>query len=94
MPYRQAELINSIRHHFPRYSYSKIAQVSGLNISRVYRVFNGSELKISEYLALRQILSGQVNSNFQNHNDSGSSKLKLIDFYRSTLSDIKKKAGV
>jgi hypothetical protein len=52
----QQNLLSSYRRNFAKSSYRQISQETGLSQSRVFRIFNGSEMKIGEYqLLLEQI---------------------------------------
>lgn len=52
----QQQLIQRFKEQFPTWTFKQIAQKTGLNTSRVFRLFNGQEMKVSEYMAIERLL--------------------------------------
>jgi len=53
----QQILLKRFKRLFPTHSYKEISMLTGIQITRVFRLFNGAEMKISEYRAFENLLS-------------------------------------
>lgn len=58
----QQEIINEYKKKFPQDKLKDISERTGLNITRVFRVFNGATLKINEYEIFCQVIN-QIGDN-------------------------------
>lgn len=56
----QEQLLTRFKKTYHHLSYSRISKLSGIQQTRVFRIFNGHELKISEYLGLKSLLDGEA----------------------------------
>ncbi|MBT3235562.1 MAG: hypothetical protein HN353_06405 [Bdellovibrionales bacterium] len=55
----QQSLLKRYHSLFGDKTYRQIAHDSGIQLSRVYRIFNGSEMKIGEYQSLLEQMNGK-----------------------------------
>jgi hypothetical protein len=51
----QQKTINRVRRTYPEATLQEFSSMSGINKSRLFRLFNGSEMKLCEYESLRKI---------------------------------------
>lgn len=54
MLFEQTKLIQLYRKKFPHESFRKMSKKTGIQISRLFRVFNGHEMRLSEFLTLQE----------------------------------------
>ncbi|MBL7663875.1 MAG: hypothetical protein JNM93_01990 [Bacteriovoracaceae bacterium] len=52
----QERLLKSYRQQRKNYTLIQMSQETGIQQTRLFRIFNGSEMKISEYAAIEKIL--------------------------------------
>ncbi|EQC49629.1 hypothetical protein [Bacteriovorax sp. DB6_IX] len=52
----QDELLNQFKKRLVDYTYKQISSQTGIQMTRVFRIFNGYEMKVSEYFALKEML--------------------------------------
>lgn len=57
MAYLQTKILDKYRSIHPDHTLKEISQLTGIQITRVFRIFNGSEMKLSEYSAFLKITS-------------------------------------
>ncbi len=55
----ESTLILKMKKKYNGLTYREISEVTGLNISRVFRIFNGSKITYNEALTLHQLLNMQ-----------------------------------
>ncbi|MDA8793595.1 hypothetical protein N9N67_10120 [Bacteriovoracaceae bacterium] len=53
----QNEIINEYKKKFPNDKLKDISARTGLNITRIFRIFNGATLKINEYEIFCQVIN-------------------------------------
>ena len=51
----QTKLITTYKEKFPKDTYKEISKKTNIQQTRVFRIFNGSEMKLSEYEAIEDI---------------------------------------
>jgi hypothetical protein len=75
----QNELLKKFRslHNDP--TYKEVSSLTGIQMTRVFRIFNGMEMKLSEYLIIKSLIDEKINS--QNNLDKifEDCKMKLSD---------------
>ena len=59
MSIEQTKLIQMYRKKFPNESFRKMSKRTGIQISRLFRVFNGQEMRISEFLKIQEFVCDQ-----------------------------------
>lgn len=52
----QDHILKRYRKNFPEHTLKEISETTGLQITRVFRIFNGSEMKVSEFEAFQNAL--------------------------------------
>lgn len=52
----QKFLLQRFRREYPDLTFKEIAKKTGINTTRVFRLFNGQEMKLSEYQLLDKLL--------------------------------------
>lgn len=60
MSYQQ-NILKKYREIFPKKPLRVTSQETGINLTRVFRIFNGSEMKISEFEAFENVLNNKNN---------------------------------
>jgi hypothetical protein len=58
MQIEQTHLIKTYKNLYPKTTLKETAHQTGLNITRIFRLFNGQEMKLSEYLAFQKVIEG------------------------------------
>lgn len=76
----QLQIINQYKSNFPKHTLKDISNATNIQNTRVFRIMNGSEMKISEYDSFQKCI---------NKSKSLSKFETLIQDCKSTLSDIK-----
>lgn len=61
MHHLQTTIIEQYQIHFPNETLKNISHKTGIQLTRVFRLFNGSEMKISEYETFKSILTSRAN---------------------------------
>jgi len=56
MSYTQNNILKDFKTKFPNHSLRKISSLTGINASRLFRVFNGHEMKVSELEKFQAVL--------------------------------------
>jgi signal recognition particle GTPase len=63
----QKSTIKKFKIRFPNNTYSEIAKITGIQQTRAFRIFNGSEMKLSEYESLNKLMQTDgIVDQFQN----------------------------
>jgi hypothetical protein len=76
----QIKLIDTYRAIFPKESYQKISLKTQIQQTRLFRIFNGCEMKISEFETLNNIIRAttqSTHSDFQKISDTCSQILPI-----------------
>ena len=60
----QVEILKIYRENFPHKTFNEIAQHTGINASRIFRLFNGHEMKVSEYQKFIKILGRKLSLDY------------------------------
>lgn len=60
----QNYVLKRYRELYPHHTLKEISDQTGIQISRVFRLFNGSEMKVSEYEAFQNFLEGNPSNTF------------------------------
>tara|TARA_B100001971_G_C18268024_1_gene596413 strand:- start:94461 stop:94820 length:360 start_codon:yes stop_codon:yes gene_type:complete len=81
----QKEIIAKFNRQFPNATLKEVSKKTGIQITRVFRIINGYEMKVSEYERFYQVLT-------QDQNRDSCEHLDLYLKYLKTLSHHKKKA--
>ena len=53
----QLKVISEFKELFPNATLKKISELTGIQITRVFRLINGREMKLSEYQSFRQVIT-------------------------------------
>ena len=56
MSLEQTKMLERYRQKFGNESFRKMSARTGIQISRLFRIFNGQEMRISEYLTFQEVL--------------------------------------
>lgn len=82
----QKIILESYQQQFPNHTFQQISKQTGIQVTRVFRIFNGSEMKLSEYSQFKSVLEGYrgTNSEFLELFEHA-----LISFPRETLDELK-----
>ena len=75
----QEEILNQFDRHFPNATLKQVSKKTGIQITRVFRIINGYEMKISEYEKFYNALSAYENKNTCQH-------LSLYQDYLNSIS--------
>ncbi len=52
----QRQIIEAFRNIYGAITYREISEILGIQTTRVFRVFNGHEMKLSEYIRMKSIV--------------------------------------
>lgn len=63
----QEEILNQFNRQFPNATLKEVSKKTGIQITRVFRIINGYEMKISEYEKFHQLLLNDQNKNLCEH---------------------------
>lgn len=77
----QSKVLDRFKKNYPDLSYKQISNLTGIEKSRVFRIFNGSELKISEL---------EIFDNL-NHKATTPGNIEFIDTAKKCLTTLNKK---
>lgn len=61
----QKNLINELKKIYPDYTLRDFSNKSQIQLTRIFRIFNGAELKVSEFNQLQFLLTNQKENNSQ-----------------------------
>ncbi len=78
----QARILFQYRQLFPRQTLRETAKLTGIQLTRVFRLMNGSAMKLEEYESFRKL----VDNHERIHSDS-TSFTRSVEQARSTLSE-------
>ncbi|MFZ4713927.1 MAG: hypothetical protein ACOYL6_09460 [Bacteriovoracaceae bacterium] len=53
----QHSILVRFREHYPQASFKEIAELTGIQSTRVFRLFNGFEMKLKEYAQIENVLA-------------------------------------
>jgi len=73
----QNELIAQAKKRFPHYSLKVWSEKTGVQITRIFRLFKGNEMMLSEYLAFQDFLASTGQSDFLKSRNNLLEKSKL-----------------
>ena len=59
---RQQHILKKYRKIFPSQTLKEVSETTSINISRVFRLFNGYEMKVSEYERFEVAIGENINS--------------------------------
>lgn len=59
----QEALVKRYKEIYPKDTFQKISEKTGIQITRVFRIFNGSEMKLKEYQSLEVLINSNLDSN-------------------------------
>ena len=64
----QENILKSYQQQFPKNTFLQISKQTGIQITRIFRIFNGSEMKINEYFIFKDLLENSkgVDEEFRN----------------------------
>jgi hypothetical protein len=63
----QAKTLNRYRQFFPNETLKETSERTGIQITRVFRLFNGKNMKVAELEALERIIQNKISENPQFH---------------------------
>jgi hypothetical protein len=52
----QEKVIKTYQRHYPKHSLRQISHHTGIQLTRVFRLFNGSPMKLEEYERFKEVL--------------------------------------
>jgi len=52
----QSHILSEYRHQFPRHTLREISHVTGIQLTRVFRILNGAPMKLDEFERFHQAL--------------------------------------
>lgn len=83
----QRDLLAQLKKVLGNPTYKMISERTGIQVTRVFRIFNGIEMKFSEYLTIKELLDSEMkkDTNFEKLIRDCKSKLRV-----STLVEIEK----
>ncbi|MBD65243.1 MAG: hypothetical protein CME62_08550 [Halobacteriovoraceae bacterium] len=55
----QQQVLKLYKENFPTSTLQSISDQTGIQITRVFRIFNGAEMKVTEYETFQRILGGE-----------------------------------
>jgi hypothetical protein len=58
----QETLLKRYKEVYPRDTFQNISDKSNIQITRVFRIFNGSEMKLKEYLSINELLKTKIDA--------------------------------
>jgi hypothetical protein len=58
----QATLLKRYKEVYPKDTFQVISKKTNIQITRVFRIFNGSEMKLKEYLSINELLQSKIDS--------------------------------
>jgi uncharacterized protein YbcI len=64
MNVKQQELILSFKKNYPNKTLKQVSELTGINLTRVFRIFNGNEMKISEFTIFNELVEKKTQKNF------------------------------
>jgi hypothetical protein len=82
----QQSLINRYKKVFPEDTFKNISKKTNIQQTKVFRIFNGAEMKISELEALEEVMS--LSNNIKIHDFINISKKCTSDLSESVLTDL------
>lgn len=92
----QQKLVERYKQLFPKDTFQIISNKTNIQITRVFRIFNGSEMKISEYIKFQEVINRKLNiSDFQTLSQQAENELseeKLSFIKNQIISALKIKA--
>lgn len=53
----QKETITRYRQKFPKHTFREISEKTGIQLTRVFRIVNGYEMRLTEYLAFQKAIN-------------------------------------
>lgn len=54
--FSQQQLVQAYRRRYPKHTFKDISYLTGINKTRIFRIFNGQEMKLSEYNAIDELI--------------------------------------
>ena len=81
----QKNTINRFRKIYPKQTYVQISQMSGIQQTRAFRIFNGSEMKITEFEVLEKLIDDSDLANDLQRKFSSTYKSALMNFSENKL---------
>ena len=81
----QKNTINKFRRIYPKLTYIQISAMAGIQQTRTFRIFNGSEMKITEFEALEKIIDESDLANDLQRKFSSTYKVALLNFSEQKL---------
>ena len=59
----QNNILKSYRTHYPQDTLREISQRTGIQLTRIFRLLNGSSMKLSEYELFHDLIENEKNQN-------------------------------
>tara|TARA_Y100000590_G_C14967533_1_gene731145 strand:- start:21 stop:359 length:339 start_codon:yes stop_codon:yes gene_type:complete len=56
----QSSIINQYQERYPNHTLKQISQTTGIQITRVFRILNGYDMKLSEYQLFEEAVHGSA----------------------------------
>lgn len=63
----QARILGQYRQVFPRHTLRETAQLTGIQLTRVFRLMNGAPMRLDEYELFRQVLEKDQRLDLDSH---------------------------
>lgn len=77
----QQQILAEFKQHFPRRTFREVEDLTGIQLTRVFRLMNGAPMRLDEYETLRHVI--ETRSPFFKSTDRGD---KLLARVRAELS--------
>lgn len=83
----QNELLQRFKKLYGNPTYKEVSSLTGIQMTRVFRIFNGMEMKLSEYLVVKSLIDEFLNSTSQLDQLLENCKLRLSE---DSLNEVKR----
>lgn len=103
----QQETINRYKKKYPNHTFREISAQTGIQLTRVFRIINGYEMKLSEYLAFQKVINSTtrevcqrsldldyINQNFYNLDEQSGRDIKRKVEYIIELAKLKSSSNL
>lgn len=69
-------LISKVKEKFKEKTFKEISALSGLNMTRIFRIFNGHKISYQEAIILHRLIGDKNNKSFNLINENNSKKIE------------------
>lgn len=61
----QKEVLTQFNSLYPKITLKEVSQKTGIQVTRIFRIFNGAEMKVSELEAFQKLIYEKLGTNLQ-----------------------------